>query len=232
MSSSKSTSAVLEISLQRPHPQPRRPAPDFLELFPSALLEPLPGSRSEAASPLPAEERKEPRSKTHFREEDEEDSWDSEPGELPISRKMKDLSGASRTQKRQITTVLMKAPPRTFAAISTDEDILPLQVLPAVSPSPESREIHSKPSSLPQTAAQSPKPEEQPVTEPASKGRAPFQLADLRVDFSSDLALERSRVRTLTEEVGRLKGELQRIRIDNDHAIAELRVQKSTDLTA
>ena len=233
MSSSKQSPAVLEISLQRPHPQPRRPAPDFLELFPDALLDPLPGSRSEAASPLPAEERKEPRSKAHFQEENEEDSWDSEPGELPISRKMKDLSGASRTQKRQITTVLMKAPPRSFSAFPTDEGILPLQVLPTVSPSPEAREIQSKPSSLPQTAAQSPKPEEQlPVTEPTSKTRTPLRLADLEVDFSSDLGLERSRVRTLTEEVGRLKGELQRIRMDNDRAMAELRIQKSTDLAA
>jgi hypothetical protein len=137
---------------------------------------------------------------------------------------MKDLSSANRSQKRQITTVLMKAPPRSFGAVQADDGILP----PSVSPSTEVRDTQSKPPSLPRTAPQSPKPEETPP----SKERTPLRLSDLEINVSSDLLLERTRVRTLTEEVGRLKGELQRIRIENDHTIAELRTQKSTDIAA
>ena len=219
--SGKKSLAVLEISLQRERPLlSRHPAPDFLELFPDALQDPLPVSRSEAASPLPAQERKSKHA--HIQEDEEEgDSCDSEPGELPLSSKMKDLTGASRTQKRQITTVLMKAPPR-FTAKFEENPVFPVPLL--VSSSPQVKEV---------TPVASPQPEEAHTpSDSAPAQRFPLRLVDLDAEMTSDLVLERNRVRTLTEEVGRLKADLQRIRIENDRTIAEFRTQKASDLTA
>ena len=117
--STMSRPGVLEISLDRPNPLHPRSTPTHLFdlLNVSAPLLPAHPVKSEATSPLSKPNGKPVRrQKTHFEDELEgnsggEDSLISSEEEEPISRKMRELGGP-KAPKRQITTLLMKSPPR------------------------------------------------------------------------------------------------------------------------